>query len=187
VQLYIQLANLASKIFDDEDISCPFPRLPLNEKSDFSDDTLHTFLYMTRLARISAKIQKRLYSSTALLQPIENLRATRDALEEELSVWLNDLPDISNPTKPLRPLGTGPLVHLNQILFIRFSYFNAALALHRRFASPYLFTDDGSEIASDLAHTEPWRVLSVRRAVESARQTIILCRHIEVESYTPSW
>jgi hypothetical protein len=176
----------SSKTINDEDISCPFPHQCLNEKSGFFDDTLNTFVHMTRLARISSKIQQRLYSSAALNLPAESLITVRDALEGDLSVWRDSLPDISNPLKPLRAFGTGPLVHSNQALFIRFSYFDAVGALHRRFAAPYLFSED-CEIRSKFTAAEPWRRSSVQKNVESARQMILLIRHIEVESYTPSW
>jgi hypothetical protein len=142
---------------------------------------------MARLARIYHKIHKQLFSAAALMSPVEELVPVRDSLAKELRAWRESLPDISHPCKPLRAFAAGPHVHLNQALFVRFSYFDAVSALHRRFAASYLFSNDHYESSVGGKPVEQWRPISVEKSIEAARQIILLTRHIEVESYTPTW
>jgi hypothetical protein len=114
-----------------------------------------------------------------------NLVSARDALESELIIWQDNLPDVFNPLKPFRASEVAR-IHLNQCLFLRFSFFDALCAIHRRFAAPYL-CEDNSGYRSNQVTMEGWRKISMERNVNSAREMALLARAIEVEAFTPSW
>lgn len=141
---------------------------------------------MTRLARLCSKIYSQLYSAAALSVDTANLVSTRNALESELIIWRDSLPDVFHPLKPFRASEVTRRIHLNQGLFLRFSFFDALCAIHRRFAAPYL-SGDKNGFRRDQVTMEDWRMISVERNIGSAREMALLARAIEVEAFTPSW
>jgi hypothetical protein len=167
-------------------VDCYFPNPLLSPESESRSDTYHSFLHLARFARICSKIYNRLYSAAALSVSTADLVPVRDTLENELMIWRDSLPDLFHPLTPFRTSDITRYIHLNQGLFIRFCFFDALCAIHRRFAAPYLSIDRNG-YRKDQTTMEAWRKVSVERNTSSAREMALLARAIEVEAYTPSW
>ncbi|KAI9836763.1 MAG: hypothetical protein M1819_000928 [Sarea resinae] len=185
----VSLRSGRPSAINDDDVSCVFPpgRPPSSSGPLQNEDNTHPiFIQITRLARIISKICCRFYSASSLTKDIVSLIPTRDAIERDLCLWRDSLPDFCHPNKPIRLARMGPHSHPNQALFLRFTYYDAVCALHRRFTAPYLFCDEDRSLVAD-QEQPAWRRHSVSRSLESARQMVLSTKYIEVLASTPSW
>ena len=181
-------------MIDDSDIGCAFPRhlytlhLPDTNPS-FVDTSFDILLCVVRFARICSKMSTRLYSATSLARHPRALFQTVRVLDHELAEWHNSIPSVLRLNRPMRRSELPKDEIFTQALILHFSYEFATCALHGRITTQFIWdrTDEGEDALGKQAGDAPHLEYSAGLRLKAARSMILLTRHIDVDSSTPSW
>lgn len=172
----------------DEEISCCFPRgidlvypASLAKVTETGERELEVdfFRYYTKLARIGGEISRSLYSASALFMPVSRLVLALNRLLQDLEVWLESIPAQVRPGRPLGKVLGRHGVSRVQIIVLHSSYYYALCSIFRR-GSPMF--NQGNR---DVEHLIDKR--SHISHIEAARSTVLLTKHLDIESFTPAW
>lgn len=104
-------------------------------------------------------------------------------LNAQLRIWTESAPPACRP-KPLRKSSLTPDVPMNLILYIRYTYYGAVIALNSCFTYPWLM--------ERVNHREDARFQkqineSTALVAEMSRNTIKDSKHIDIDFSSPVW
>ncbi|OAX81013.1 hypothetical protein ACJ72_04649 [Emergomyces africanus] len=156
-----------SSIIPDEDIGCVIPPFPEAQYGDFN-----WFISFIQIGRITSIIYTSLFSVSASLRSRESSLSTIDLVHEMLEAWRQSIPLEVRPGDAAQfPVSAPPSTCL-AALHIHFSYYHTIIALDR--LSLYLNRDGG-----------PKAQVSTQRLMNTARTTIELTKHIDIQPHVP--
>lgn len=136
-------------------------------------------------AQISAQINKRLLSVSGLRQtPAEMMQKMTD-LTLQLETWKASLPTKWQPGASTNSADVDSTRELNQILYLRFSYYGSLTAIHTVFFYPWI---------SIVCGVDPHNTVHSRQIAESthvvaeaARDMIKATRTMQIDASSPQW
>ncbi|KAH8596177.1 fungal-specific transcription factor domain-containing protein [Bisporella sp. PMI_857] len=184
----IALRHGRPPVIDDDEISCTFPHgihgnAIADRGSDVNNDRFDFLLTFVQFARLCGKIGKQLYSASALSRSSQDLLSIAATLSDDLSRWCKSIPSAIRPGAGFRSLGVPTDVPFIQALILNFNYHYGVCAIYRRFNA--MFTHCEFQLRP-MALPET-QLIADTYCLEAARSTILLTKHLEIESYTPGW
>jgi hypothetical protein len=172
----------------DDDVSCYFPRNVelIQQQHDLATSSssiqplaFDYFLCITKLSRLCGRVSRSLYSAAALDTLSSRLITTANRILHDLQTWLVMIPPEIHPSKPLNRMTNMCGLSREQVVVAHASYYDVLGAIYRRFTP--LFTKDSHRL---------WRLIdpgSHPSYVEAARSSVLLTKHLDMESFTPGW
>lgn len=153
----------------DEDIGCHIPEVPESIFNGFN-----WFLSSIRFGRLISKTQSTLFSVTATMSSPEDYARNLQAVGAELEHWRGSIPLAFRPGERLSRSRFASSASTMAALRTHFIYHNFAMVLCRLSLQ---VSDSRNEMAG--RSTRETFMLSARRTIE-------LTGHLEVEPYSPS-
>ncbi|KAF5021355.1 hypothetical protein F66182_6600 [Fusarium sp. NRRL 66182] len=150
----IALRSGRPSVICDDDISCCFPRrVEINQRGEDAmpvespprPSSFDFFLCLTRLARICGDVSRRLYSANALYKPASQLLTTLDQILQDLESWLQMIPALLLPGKPMVRMSDRCGLTRCQIISFQTSYYYVLCAAYRRFMPLFTGQDKSLE------------------------------------------
>ncbi|OJD10494.1 hypothetical protein AJ78_08514 [Emergomyces pasteurianus Ep9510] len=156
-----------ASIIPDEDIGCVIPPFPEAQYGDFN-----WFISLIQIGRITSIIYTSLFSVSASLKSRESSLSTIELVHDMLEAWRQSIPLEVRPGNSAQfPASAPPSICL-AAFHIHFSYYHTIIALDR--LSLYLNRDGG-----------PKAQTSKQRLMNTARTTIELTKHIDIQPQVP--
>ncbi|OCK74675.1 hypothetical protein K432DRAFT_310261, partial [Lepidopterella palustris CBS 459.81] len=184
----ISLRSGRPSAIDDDEISCIFPQgvitvqdgAPVCQGWGVECEVFDFFLIAARYARICGNIARQLYSASALHHPSEDLLPIAEELENDLDRWRAGIPEAFRPGGDFRPSKLPSGFPFIQVLVLHFGYHDAVCAISRRFSSMFVHYEQQPL-------PEPAVRVMRMKCMAASRSTILLIKHLDIESYYPGW
>ncbi|KAL1614639.1 hypothetical protein SLS54_009609 [Diplodia seriata] len=164
---------------DDDSITCPLPEVP----GSGIESRIEYFNHLVRLTQIlSAVLKFVMRLETQGMAPDKVFRRVQH-LNAQLRTWAESAPPTCRPD-PLRKSSLPPSVPINLILYVRYTYHGAVIALNSCFTYPWLtervkYRED-SRFQKQIDE-------STALVAEMARLTIKDTKHIDIDFTSPVW
>lgn len=178
---YLNLLHGRNSYIVDAHITCPFPPEDENESPSFDEGGMQQLRSLARLSTVYSAIFDRLYTTSALDSPTEELWTTRDELCQSLDLWREEVPkayqidQVRFRTTAL-PGNVKPVRALVLRIFFQFAHYS----IHRRFSTSLPGRSVAEEYTSKSAESE-------LACVGASRELILLLDRVELGIDVPNW
>ncbi|KAL0260209.1 hypothetical protein SLS55_003893 [Diplodia seriata] len=170
---------LAAMAIDDDSITCPLPEV-LGSGNENRVEYFNHLIHLTQILSAVLKFVMRL--ETRGIAPDKVFRRVQH-LNAQLRTWAESAPPTCRPD-PLRKSSLPPSVPINLILYVRYTYHGAVIALNSCFTYPW--------VTERVKYREDSRFQkqideSTALVAEMSRLTIKDTKHIDIDFTSPVW
>lgn len=177
-------------VINDDDISLELPDEEPEDglgMADMNGKKVNLFRNFIQFSKISSKVYLRLYSATAAKQSDGELLNTIGGLDEELEDWRMSMPEEVRPGCGIT-IPEGPT--LLPVVVLHFAYYNCLTTIHRMSIHHGYWTNRLSDFAIQGLNPSPLNprvFLSASICVNAARDSLNLCKHLQMTDYPCIW
>lgn len=136
-------------------------------------------------ARISAQINKQLLSVSSFRKTTTDIMQNMAELSQQLESWKESLPPPWQPGASNDFIDTSSTRELNQVLYLRFSYYGSLTAIHTIFFYPWISIICGVDPHNTIHNKEIAQ--STEIVAEAARHIIRATRIMHINAASPQW